>query len=178
MLSQSNQMSGDVRKSAGNLRYDDMPPSKPIDYTNVDYNQPSNRNSSYDAPPAPPLHASRDNSYGPPEYFDSEPPSDEEVIKPKSKMPFSNLFQKKKKDDSKKSGDKKTRSRATSRASQGSSEAELAIAQVAYAYYPPALDQARAKPFGGPSEQMHHQPPPMITHESKLSKKINNYPIY
>jgi hypothetical protein len=168
MLSQSKPMSGDVRKSAGNLRYDDMPSIKPIDYANVDYKQqPSTRNSSYDAPPAPPLHASRDSSYGPPEYFDSEPPSDEEVVKHKSKMPFSNLFQKKKKDDSKRSGDKKTRSRATSRASQGSSEAELAIAQAAYAYYPPALDQVRAKPFGGPSEQM-PQLPPMKTNESKL----------
>ncbi|KAI9285462.1 hypothetical protein BC943DRAFT_36544 [Umbelopsis sp. AD052] len=78
-------------------------------------------------------------------------------------MPFSNLFQKKKKDDSKKSGDKKTRSRATSRASQGSSEAEFAIAQAAYAYYPPD----RAKPYGGTSELM--QPPPMKTHESYAS---------
>ncbi|GAB5590878.1 hypothetical protein Unana1_05778 [Umbelopsis nana] len=151
-------MSGDIRKSTG--KYDDMSllkPSQPIDYPSVDYIQtPSSSFDSQPPPPNPPLHGSRENSYAHSDNLESEPPSDEELVKNKTKKSFTNLFQKKKNSSETKQqrSDRKTRSRAASRASQASNEIDPSFAQSAYAYYPPAMDPSRAK-----------QPPSMKTTE-------------
>jgi hypothetical protein len=153
MLSQSKQMSGEDRKSAGHFKYEDVSQlqhNQPIEYSTVDY-MPTN---TLDLPPPPPpVHGSRESSYVHSENLESEPASDEETVKTKPKKSFTNLFQKKKNTDKK--SDHKTRSRATSRASQASNDVETSLAQSAYAYYPPGVDLSRAK-----------QPPPMKTAES------------
>lgn len=152
MLSQSKQMSGEDRKSAGNFKYEDVSQlqhNQPIEYSTVDY-MPTN---TLDVPPPPPVHGSRESSYVHSENLESEPASDEDTVKTKTKKSFTNLFQKKKNTDKK--SDRKTRSRATSRASQASNDVETTLAQGAYAYYPPGMDPSRAK-----------QPPPMKTAES------------
>ncbi|CAO3689137.1 unnamed protein product [Umbelopsis vinacea] len=150
-------MSGEDCKLAGHFKYEDVSQlqhNQPIEYSTVD-NMPTNT-LDLPPPPPPPVHGSRENSYVHSENLESEPASDEETVKTKPKKSFTNLFQKKKNTDKK--SDHKTRSRATSRASQASNDVETSLAQSAYAYYPPGVDLSRAK-----------QPPPMKTAESYSS---------
>jgi hypothetical protein len=169
MLSQPKHSTGDVRKSSGNMKYDDSPEQpghQSLDYSGFDYMQSNNSSFDSQPPPAPPMHGYRDPGYMPSENLDSEPASDEEAVKSRSKKSFSNLFQKKKNNDNNKQraqADRKGRSRAASRASQVSTDGDGSFTQPAYAYYSSSGEVNRAKQFGRSSDH----PPPMLPQDSE-----------
>ncbi|KAJ2962762.1 hypothetical protein NQZ79_g2160 [Umbelopsis isabellina] len=173
MLSRPKHSTGDVRQSSGNMIYDDIPEQQghsSLDYSGFDYMQSNNSSFDSQPPPAPPTHGYRDPGYMPSENLDSEPASDEETMRSKTKKSFSNLFQKKKNNDDKKQrahADRKGRSRAASRASQVSTDGDGSFTQPAFGYYAPSGEANRAKQFGRSPD--HPPPPPMLPQDSYTS---------